>query len=582
MPTVTRAQTSVPSDPAPAVTDDYYYPWTPLPGSFRKGVNLGFAYGNHIDQWLIKPDSLWNGNYLTGAGHDVNNTSRLSQLFTSADFEMLRHGTSTQGDTYFDHVIFNIDPRTFGANPVTGEVPSNMGLKVDGHDVGAIWNALVADIEAAKDAGLNVIIAMHCVVASAKHAESMRINRAPDLVEGMDGTRLYPGPYRIDLFARGTGIVPTTIGPNHPLPTFWRSFVSVLKNKTTVDKRIMFRVGSESLVLSANMFGTACLPAATGVDWFNQQGAFDTEKFNRWKVQALEDYRQIELYAVRAIWQELGEQETVSRIIVGPGIPFPSELHKRYEVQDINSGTLLRYFRYQPYVEADFINAQFPSELVQQCWQLVYVIHQYDPWWYTHPQLAQGNPPPTPLQLQYEGYGDGQAPNTARSYLGTVPPVTTPDPPFKYPDYLLRALTNPRAESPVYTVSDWRTWYNNPPMIVTEFGVAERGYNDILMMPPPSGGGDIDPTVLGAHDLMRAKWHYDVRTWLESRGIGWSVWNIFAGWNAMNGRLETKTNSVWDFHPASRYQPLPVRQGSTPPEFFPKMDKALFGDERPQ
>lgn len=68
------------------------------------------------------------------------------------------------------------------------------------------------------------------------------------------------------------------------------------------------------------------------------------------------------------------------------------------------------------------------------------------------------------------------------------------------------------------------------------------------------------------------------RNRFESRGIGWSMWNIFAGWNSYNGALDFKhPNGNWDFHPAFRYTASNrLGQCLEYPQFMPYMYQALF------
>lgn len=49
----------LPSAGLAQVDDTDYYPYVPLPAGFRKGVNMGGAYGNTAYPWVINPLARW-------------------------------------------------------------------------------------------------------------------------------------------------------------------------------------------------------------------------------------------------------------------------------------------------------------------------------------------------------------------------------------------------------------------------------------------------------------------------------------------------------------------------------------------
>ena len=127
-----------------------------------------------------------------------------------------------------------------------------------------------------------------------------------------------------------------------------------------------------------------------------------------------------------------------------------------------------------------------------------------------------------------------------------------------------------------------------PPMMFTEMGVHRRDSvtingTDLPSTDPgsptngePGGGvinGNPDPELPGIRDMiMRARWHYDLRTNAENAGIGWTTFTYIGGFGIREGSIHGNlpNNSGTDYmHPGWR---------ST---MYPYMADGLFGDDRP-
>lgn len=499
---------------------------------------------------------------------------------------------------YFDHVIINIDPHTFGANPETGEVP--MSGTVDGHSLADVWACLADEIVMARDEGMNVVLAMHAVVHTPKHAQKLAAEfdaKTNILVPSAGGhkVRIYPGPFRSDLFTTGRQGHYHPIDQNHPLPKFWGSFVAKLKQLVNLGPTIAFRVGGESLAIGRDSWGgyattwaafgggppagePLCLPEVPGLNWLTQgSGATqfpDDEQYKAWMKHAKIQYRQIELQAAKAIWNHA--EALSSRILVGPGEPWPEQFDALQDAPVLGNWPA-KNWKYSPYFESDMQAAGFSPALYGQCWKFIYVVHMYSPFLFTHYRPWENK---TKWQYQYEGVDEditgGNPSFSAESWAGPARANPEVYEFARYKDPALQVLQSSATGPRLYT---WMSQYAFPPIMVTEFGSEDKSYDD-LVMSPPSGGGD--PPIPTADritaDLQRARWHYDMRTWFEQRGIGWSVFDCFNGFNVFNGHL-VKYNGPGNYSYLSRYNPDYNGRSTQEvnfPQFFPQMQRALF------
>lgn len=566
---------------------------------------MPYSFGNWSWYWTVGPTNHYFGYPTaapTGDFFDTTKPSRCAAIYTAADFQKIAY--HADGSRRFTYVIINLEPYAFGADPSTAEVPnSNPGdnnENGDGYKVHQMWQALADDIAEARAKKLGVMLAMHASFSTPKsatdQADSVTLpGQGQANPSFLDQGRVFPGPYRVDLFTTGLEGNPHPIDDNHPLPTFWRSFVGELRKWVNLDNDISFRVGGESLVglQEKDYFEFSSgrdAPFIYGGTWPQTQGPAQTNMFNFWKAIAVRNYWDIERRAIKAIWNTYPDARQC-RIVCQPGSPWPYEFAKPQSWQTLGSEPA-GSFTYKPYLPIDLSSIGISAgNAIDWSNRLMYAPHIYDPFGYTHAVSHTSNPLARRYYRQVNGPVSGDDSWNGGWPLGDeVSTSWLPD--YLYKDYVLKGLSNPLAHPTTNPLSDWRTQWGNPPMVVTEFGVQDRwrktsytpGGNMHYSEMTGSGGAPPNP-----HDNDRGRWHYDVRAWLTSNGIGWGAWDMFGEMAVFWGDYGKRDqNGNWDYV-NTRYQnqiPQPPVFGgryydADHPEFIPYMWQGLFGETRP-
>ena len=512
----------------------------PLPTHLHHGVNLDGIYQSDWQYMKSRP---------------CYDERRLDDMLNSHDFQMI-------AEAGFDHVRIPISPVAFGVHDQTGAVDVNyvftrsatdtgfdsnwpVGYHINAHEN---FEALAADIIAAQEVGLEIIIDCHPWLVSQHHY---------DLNWEMGASTKPPSGTFLENFCTAP-TVPALITQNHPLPKFWDTFLHELRlalevaenpryNEGNVFRGIHFEVLNEPMVNFWGKYSDGSYGPLTSAQYGQTN---DHAVFDAWKFDQLANWKVIQARAVRAIYENVNPDE--SRVIVST----LTSLVDSYGVQKrqpLVPGTPT--YQFTPYIGADMTAI---GTSMTNARRVIYSYHPYLPFAYTHNEkLSDG------LNRTYRKLRD--------YYDNFLSPYTS----FLYNDNILEEgdpLDPSRKRALPYIVT-WRTDNEGPAMLATEFGSIHREATVYAVdQPPPGNNTGLRPVT----EFERDKYLYDMRRAIELQGGGWSVFGYTSTWGVTARgvylqRFNTSETPI--FHRSD------TRDGNA--VFDTSNLQALFGDSRP-
>lgn len=528
--TISYAQGNPPGNPGE--TELLEGPTDPLPTHLHHGVNLDGIYQSDWQYMKSRP---------------CYDERRLDDMLNSHDFQMI-------AEAGFDHVRIPISPVAFGVHDQTGAVDPNfvftrsatdtgfddnwpVGYHINAHEN---FEALAADIIAAQEVGLEIIIDCHPWLVSQHHY---------DLNWEMGPATKPPSGTFLENFCTAP-TVPALITQNHPLPKFWDTFLHELRlaleiaenpryNEGNVFRGIHFEVLNEPMVNFWGKYADGNYGPLTSAQY--GQGIQETD-YKAWRFDQLPNWKVIQARAVRAIYENVNPDE--SRVIVSTLTSLVDSygLQKRLPLDPLTPT-----YQFTIYTGADMQAVGTPMTNARR---LIYSYHPYLPFNYTHVKETS--------YRKLRDYSDD-----------FFSPYTS----FAYSDNILEQgdPLDPSRKRAIPYVVTWQSNNDSPAMLATEFGAIHR--SEYPVDDPGNTGAQPRPVA----ELERDKYLYDMRRVIEVLGGGWSVFGFTSTWGVTARgvylqRFNTSENPI--FHRSG------TRNGSY--SYFDSLNlQALFGDSRP-
>jgi len=506
----------------------------PLPSTLHRGINLDGIYQSDWQYMESRP---------------CYDERRLDVMLLPVDF---RH-ISKAG---FDHVRIPISPVAFGVHDQTGAVDVNyvftrsatetgfdsnwpVGYHINAHEN---FEALAADIMAAQEEGLDIIIDCHPWLVSEYHYNN----------EWKRGTATKPpsGTYLENFCTAPT--VPALITQNHPLPKFWDTFLSTLRDYLEVSENsrygegnvfrgIHFEVLNEPMV---NFWGEITGGGYGPMYTYGVQQQHGDSAYKIWKFDQLQNWKVIQARAVRAIYENVNPDE--SRVIVSTLTSLVDSYGLQTRIP--NQAPAVTY-QFTAYLGADMVAVGTPMTNARR---VIYRYHPYLPFAYTHDN--------TKSYRKLRDYSDD-----------FFSPYTS----FAYDDNILEQgdPLDPTRKRAIPYIVTWLNDNEHPAMLATEFGAIHR-YPGLYTADEQPPSGTAERTV---PEFERDKYLYDMRRVIEILGGGWSVFGFTSTWGVTARgvylqRFNTSETPI--FHRSE------TRDGNNSYFDSPNM-AALFGDSRP-
>lgn len=361
-----------------------------------------------------------------------------------------------------------------------------------------------------------IILDIHPIIITQQHAQALWTSSY-----GKTGTcPTWPGPTRKSLVTLPTpgGSVPT----DHPLVVFWSWFADEIKSWSQDSNY-------SSVVTPDWVFLEVMNEPLVDFSYINCNEVQDD--FNDHILSYRQDWRKIQKAVINAIhasnrlpnyWVIATSYNGDARDLKGWVLDVPPDT------------TATKWVEQPPYFFTEVTGAD----------HVIYTSHIYHPYRYTHTNSSYSSDPQYFLTRDFLHSNLNDDINSL-GYPEGDPVQDTSD------------------RSTTFMINDMETWRNGiddfiPAMMSTEFGAKRRSFT--IGNPPLEDSG---PEGGGSDGRQRARYHYDVRTNLESHCMGWTVFSRYGGFNIWNGSLYGATfNDRW----------------SGTPQWMPYMQDALFGD----
>ncbi len=475
-----------------------------LPTHLHKGVNFSYVYGN--TDWM----------YLRNLNPAAQDNQRPIKFISIPEAQAIV-------DAGFDHIRIPIDPVSFGADPVTGELNYFYTPADNSPDPVALMTQLQETIAACNKRGLAVILDCHPVAINKLSLKIYYMSTGLSEANAIIAANSWA---RIERQSWVTG----TPDKYHPLRVFWTWFSQYFAMSDP--DMVFFEVMNEQLMdFEPAFFGYT---TQTGPIWQYPNGI---EAFKLWMNQRVSEWRPICWNAVKGIAKSAPDH----KIIVQPYKQFPEDLTL---VED----DICAISKFAPGFGNVDVTSTFASNLI-------YAVHVYEPW-----GVFINNP-----NASYD---------PADHFVGTVTAVgnipagrTLTDPLQRSTKGSIDAVTAWRLSQGIASVPAGQE-EKYPPMMITEFGCMKRSGRGFSADCPPYYGYTGDPLECAPGDdpsdqtnsnyVARAQWHYDTRTLMESYNLGWTAYEtrsgmgVFAGvpWSGAIHNYSPMTSMVTNMHQA--------------------------------